>query len=146
MKKLVHSIITLALVAFLLSACASVPRHEKYRAKEHATHAVIVPFEIDPNEIKSMEPEEFDEFMRRLKVYNQFVRDTGYASAYQAYAEMQWVKDPESGPPSTPEGWNDTKSYTSPRPGVFGDSKSAAMRAEADRLWLRVEEMLKPKE
>lgn len=139
----VLSIVLLAWIALWMSGCAS--SHEKYRTKEHATHAVITPLQVDPNAIQTMSPEQFDEYMRRLKVYNQYVRDTGYASAYQAYTEKQWVNDPEGGPPSTPDGWNDTRSYTSSRPGVFNE-KSNAMRQEADRLWQQVQEVLKPKD
>lgn len=140
-RNIVLSIVSLSWIALMLGGCAA--PHAKYRTHEHATHAVITPLQVDPNAIHEMKKEQFEEYMRRLKVYNEFVRDTGYASAYQAYAEKQWANDPEGGPPTTPEGWSDDSSYLNSRPGVFNDAKTSAMREEADRLWLRVQEMLK---
>jgi len=141
MKKYVPYILAI-FVGLMLAACAA--PQAKYRTKEYAPHAKITPLQVDPNAIQTMDKEEFEEYMRRLKVYNQYVRDTGYASAYQAYSEKQWVNNPEGGPPSTPQGWNDTQSYTvtPSRKGVF-DERTNAMREEADRLWNEVQEALK---
>ena len=64
-RKLVLLIIVLAWIALVMSACAA--PQAKYRTKEHATHAVIKPLQVDPNAIQTMTKPEFEEYMRRLK-------------------------------------------------------------------------------
>lgn len=101
MKKrtLVHYILFVALIVSL-AACAA--PQKAFRGNENSPFTRIEPLRVDPNAIQSMSPQEFDEYMRRLRTYNNYVRDTAYANGYYGYSEKQWVNDEEGGPPSPP--------------------------------------------
>ena len=97
--KLVHYI-TICLVVVGLAACAA--PQAKYRGNENSPFTRIKPLEVDSNQIQKMSPQEFDEYMRRLRAYNNYVRDTAYANGYYGYSEKQWVNDEEGGAPAPP--------------------------------------------
>jgi len=99
-KNLVHYILAIILVVVGLTGCAA--SHAKHRGSENAPFQRIEPLRVDPNQIKHMSAQEFDEYMRRLRTYNNHVRDTAYANGYYAYSEKQWHSDVEGGPPAPP--------------------------------------------
>lgn len=98
-RTLVHYIVVV-LAVISLAACAA--PQAKYRGNENSPFTKIEPLQVDPNAIQSMTPQEFDEYMRRLRAYNNYVRDTAYANGYYGYSEKQWVNDEEGGAPAPP--------------------------------------------
>ncbi|MEA1926485.1 MAG: hypothetical protein U9M90_04605 [Patescibacteria group bacterium] len=126
------------LVLSLFSACAA--PQAKYRTKEFLPFANVKPLEVNPNVVENMSRAQYEEYMRRLKEYNVWVRDTAYANAYTAYGEKQWVNNEEGGPPIPPQNNYGIQSF-SPSVSVFG-KRSEEYRRASDELWQQVKKEL----
>ena len=89
------------LIAYILltSLMACGAPQSKFRGIENTPLTQLKPLHVDPNEVKNMSDDEFDAYMRRLRKYNAYVRDTAYTNGYYGYSEKQWVNDKDGGPP-----------------------------------------------
>ncbi len=135
MEKWKICILVIVVLSFL-SACAA--PQAKYRTKEFLPFAKVTPLRVDPNIIKSMDREQYEEYMRRLKEYNAWARDAAYVNAYTAYGEKQWVNNEEGGPPIPPQNNYSTQNFSSSSVSVFGE-RSEEYRRASDELWKELE-------